>query len=429
MAETRTYVVTDKTVPAGSALPLRIELMTEWSMTSARSSEWARSWNRLDGVDLLRGLAIFFVSMNHVNMRLLSADMPYTRTLPKQLVSSLVWNGQRGVQIFFAVSGFLITSTTLRRWGSLSLVNVRAFYQMRFARIAPLLLALLAILSALHLAHVKHFIVPPETGGLGRALMAALTFHINVLEARRGYLPGNWDILWSLSVEEMFYIFFPLTCRLLGRGKLFIALLLAFVAMGPFARTLAGNGVWHEYSYLGSMDAISLGCLTALFVAKRRLPHAALVALVGSGTALLVFSLVFSRAADSWGLAGNGLDMTVLAVGTCMLIAAAAQTRWRSPRLLSPLLKMGQRSYEVYLTHMFLVFALFQLFTVVGKPMAAVPALFLSVILLSALLGEIVARFYSEPVNYLLRERWGDGPSRFGSVIEPAEATPRGVKV
>ena len=300
MAETRTYVVTNKTVPAGSALPLRIELMTEWSMASARSSESARSWKRLDGVDLLRGLAIFFVLMNHVNMRLLGAKVPYTKFLPAQLVHLLVWNGQLGVQMFFAVSGFLITSITLRRWGSLSNVNVRDFYLLRFARIAPLLLLLLAILSGLHFANVHNFVVTAKTGGLGRALIAALTFHVNVLEARRGYLPGNWDILWSLSVEEMFYLFFPLTCRLLGRGKLFIALLLAFVALGPFARTLAGNGVWHEYSYLGGMDAI-----------LPRLPHGTFrsqsddfrvppCALAGSGTALLVFSLVFSRAADWW---------------------------------------------------------------------------------------------------------------------------------
>jgi len=230
-------------------------------MTSA--AEAPRSWSRLDGVDLLRGLAILFVLMNHVNMRLLSADVTYTRGLPEQLVSSLVWNGQRGVQIFFAVSGFLITSTTLRRWQSLPRVSVRAFYQMRFARIAPLLVALLGILSVLHFAGVRHFTVSPKTGGLGRALIAALTFHVNVLEAHRGYLPGNWDILWSLSVEEMFYIFFPLTCRLLRRGKLFIALLLAFVMLGPFGRTVFthGNEVWREYSYLGGMDAISLGCL------------------------------------------------------------------------------------------------------------------------------------------------------------------------
>lgn len=390
-------------------------------MTSAESAEPARSWNRLDGVDLLRGLAILFVLMNHVNMRLLSADVPYTKALPVQLVSSLVWNGQRGVQIFFAVSGFLITSTTLRRWDSLALVSIRAFYQMRFARIAPLLVVLLAILSALHFAHIRHFVVPQKTGGLGRALLAALTFHVNVLEARRGYLPGNWDILWSLSVEEMFYIFFPLICGLFGRGKLLVTLLVGFVILGPFGRTwLAhGNEVWREYSYLGGMDAISLGCLTAIFIAKRRLTRSVVATLVSVGTLVVGFSLCFSLTADRWGLSRTGLDMTVLAAGTCMLIAAAAQARWRSPRLLRPLLKLGQRSYEVYLTHMFLVFALFQIFVAIGAPMIGVPALFLVVILLSGFLGEVVARFYSEPANRFLRERWGDGAKRLGSVIEP----------
>jgi len=79
---------------------------------------------------------------------------------------------------------------------------------MRFARIAPLLFLLLAILGILHFANFEDFVVSAKTGGIGRALLAALTFHVNVLEARRGYLPGNWDILWSLSVEEMFYLFF-----------------------------------------------------------------------------------------------------------------------------------------------------------------------------------------------------------------------------
>jgi peptidoglycan/LPS O-acetylase OafA/YrhL len=391
--------------------------------TSAKSAE--SGWTRLDGVDLLRGLAIFFVLMNHVNMRLLSANVPYAKSLPQQLVSSLVWNGQRGVQIFFAVSGFLITATTLRRWDSLSIASVRAFYRMRFARIAPLMLALLAILSALHWAHIPHFVVQQSTGGLGRALIAALTFQINVLEARRGYLPGSWDILWSLSVEEMFYLFFPLVFWLLGRGKLFIALLLAFVVLGPFGRTFAhGNEIWHEYSYLGSTDAIALGCLTALFVARHRLSRAGVIALVGLGTAVLIFSLGFSFRVDSWGLAGNGLDMTVLAMGACMLIAAASQTRWRSPWLFRPLLKMGQRSYEVYLFHMFLVFTLFQLFVAMGQPMRAVPVLFFAVILLSGVLGELVARFYSEPLNRLLRERWEDSKP-LGSIVEPAKTGPK----
>src|SRR5215472_9304838 len=259
---------------------------------------------RIDGIDLLRGLAIFFVLMNHVNMRLLLAKMPYSQGLPRQLVKSLFWNGQYGVQMFFAVSGFLITSITLRRWESLGQVSLPGFYRLRFARIAPLLVLLLAILSVLHLANVHNFVVPAKTGGLGRALLAALTFHVNVLEARRGYLPGNWDILWSLSVEEMFYFFFPLACRLLGREKLLIALFAGFVLMGPYARAiLAGDSeIWREYSYLGSMDAIALGCLTAILVSRVQFSQRLLRTLLGLGLLLLIFILCFSRQADRWGL-------------------------------------------------------------------------------------------------------------------------------
>jgi peptidoglycan/LPS O-acetylase OafA/YrhL len=389
-------------------------------MTSGEFANPARSWSRLDGVDLLRGLAIFFVLMNHVNMRLLMAHIPYTKGLPDQLVYSLVWNGQFGVQIFFAVSGFLITSTSLRRWGSLAKVSVRDFYVLRFARIAPLLLALLAILSTLHWAGLEGFVVPHKTGGLGRALVAALTFHINLLEARRGYLPGNWDILWSLSVEEMFYLFFPLLCRFLGRGRLLTILLLAFVAAGPFARSIAfnHNPVWQEYSYLGGMDAIALGCLTALLVARTRFSRPALLASGGVGAALVIFSLGFSIQAYTWGLGRNGLNMTILAIGSCMIIVAAAQTQWKAPRLSAPLLSVGRRSYEIYLTHEFIVVAFFTLFLRYGKPMRAVPVLFLAVIVAAALLGNLVARSYSEPMNRYLRKRWGDGPTKLGSAID-----------
>jgi peptidoglycan/LPS O-acetylase OafA/YrhL len=363
------------------------------------------------------------VLMNHVNMQLLGAKVPYTRGLPAQLVYSLVWNGQFGVQIFFAVSGFLITSTTLRRWGSLSRVSVREFYQLRFARIAPLLLLLLAILSGLHLAHIEEFVVSQKTGGLGRALFAALTFHINLLEARRDYLPPNWDILWSLSVEEMFYLVFPLACRLLRRDRFLLIPLLVFVVLGPFARSRAfnHNPVWREYSYLGGMDAIALGCVTALFVARRRLSPTGL-AIVGSlGTGLLVFSLGFSIRAYIWGLGRNGLNMTILAAGACMVIAAVAQIHWQAPRIFNPLLKFGQRSYEVYLTHVFVVLGLFRLFIAANKPMKVVPALFIGTILLAGVLGELVARAYSEPMNRWLRKRWGDGPERLGSVVASVE--------
>jgi peptidoglycan/LPS O-acetylase OafA/YrhL len=384
------------------------------------AADVAHSWARLDGVDILRGLAIFFVLMNHVNMRLFLAKIPYTRGLPSQLVSSFVWNGQHGVQMFFAVSGFLITSTSIRRWGSLSRVSMRDFYALRFARIAPLLVLLLAVLCALHAAGLKDFVVSDKTGGLSRALIAALTFHINVLEAHRGYLPGNWDILWSLSVEEMFYLFFPPVCRLLGRGKWLVAFLLILVVLGPFGRTILahGNEVWREYSYLGGMDAIALGCLTAIAGSRIKISRRAIGVLAGLGTVLVLFILGLSNQAEAWGLERSGLDMTVLAIGSCMVITAAAETRWKSPRVVLPLISLGRRSYEVYLTHMFVVFAAFGLFKAAGLSLAAVPALFISVILISGLLGGLVARFYSEPMNRRIRQRFGDGPETLGSAVQ-----------
>jgi peptidoglycan/LPS O-acetylase OafA/YrhL len=391
-------------------------------VTSIGASTARRGSGRIDGVDLLRGLAVFFVLMNHVNMRLLGAEVPYTHGLPKQLVSSLVWNGQFGVQIFFAVSGFLITSTTIRRWGALSRVSMRGFYLMRFARIVPLLLLLLTLLSLLHFAHIKYFVVSAKTGGLGRALFAALTFHVNVLEARHGYLPGSWDILWSLSVEEVFYLVFPVTARLLGRGKLLVVLLLSLVVIGPFARTIFshGNEVWREYSYLGGMDAIALGCLTAL-LSRFRFSRRVLWTFASIGAAFLILILAFSIRVDAWGLARSGLDMTILAIGACMIIIACTQAEWRSPRFMNPLLNLGQHSYEVYLTHMFVVFGAFQLFVLGGKPMIAVPVLFLIVILIAGLLGEVVARSYSEPMNRCIRERYSpshaDAP-HLQSVVE-----------
>jgi peptidoglycan/LPS O-acetylase OafA/YrhL len=374
---------------------------------------------RLDGVDALRGLAIFFVLMNHVNMRLRIARVPYANGLPEQLVSSLVWNGQFGVQIFFAVSGFLIASNALRRWGALSRTDVRDFYALRFSRIAPLLLLLLSVLSALHLTGVKNFVISQKAGGLGRALLAALTFRVNVLEANRGYLPANWDILWSLSVEEVFYLFFPIACRVLKPGKVFVAILVAFVALGPFGRTMLaqGNGVWKEYSYLGSMDAIAFGCLTALLVSRIRFSRGMLWALAIFGAVSMVFILGFSIRVSEWGLERNGLSMTILAIGTCMTIIAAAQMNWTAPRAMRPLIALGERSYEIYLTHMFVVFALFEIFLQAGRPVRGVPLLFIATVLASALVGNLTARLFAEPMNRALRKLFGQESNRLASVV------------
>jgi hypothetical protein len=70
----------------------------------------------------------------------------------------------------------------------------------------------------------------------------------------------------------------------------------------------------------------------------------------------------------------------------------------------------------------FVVFALFKLFVAAGKPLPGVPILFIGVILFAGLLGEWLARFYSEPMNRLLRKHWGEGPNRLGPAIHAGGA-------
>ena len=369
-------------------------------------------------MDVLRGLAILFVVLNHVHMRLAIADIPYVADTSKPLIASLVWNGQFGVQIFFAVSGFLITSTALRRWSVLSNLRLRDFYLLRVARIVPMLLALLAVMTVLHYANVSSFVVSEKTGGIGRALLAALTLHVNLLQAQRGWLPANWGVLWSLSVEEMFYLFFPLVARFLSRSNFFPSILLCFVALGPFARTIfaRGNEIWAEQSYLGGMDAIALGCLTALLVCRVHFSRTALRVIAVAGATLILSILLGLRLTYVPLIAESGLDMTIIALGTCMVIIAAAQTQWKGPRLLAPLLRLGQCSYEVYLTHMFVVFAFFAIFVKCGNPIWSVPLLFIVTVVVAAAAGDIVARFFSEPLNRMLRECWRDGSRQLASI-------------
>jgi len=351
-------------------------------------------------------------------MRLAIADIPYVADTSKPLIASLVWNGQFGVQIFFALSGFLITSTALRRWSVLSNLRLRDFYLLRVARIAPMLLALLAVMTVLHYANVSSFVVSEKTGGIGRALLAALTLHVNLLQAQRGWLPANWGVLWSLSVEEMFYLFFPLVARFLSRSNFFPSILLCFVALGPFARTIfaRGNEIWAEQSYPGGMDAIALGCLTALLVCRVHFSRTALRVIAVAGATLILSILLGLRLTYVPLIAESGLDMTIIALGTCMVIIAAAQTQWKGPRLLAPLLRLGQCSYEVYLTHMFVVFAFFAIFVKCGNPIWSVPLLFIVTVVVAAAAGDIVARFFSEPLNRMLRECWRDGSRQLASI-------------
>src|SRR5574337_929923 len=179
---------------------------------------------RNPGLDLLRGLAIVLVVLNHLGLRIPLKQTALVEVLPAWFLSRLNYNGYEAVFVFFVISGFLIASNALRRWGGLERIELRAFYARRFARIVPCLLVLIAVLALLHLLAVPDYIIHRPGQSLPGAIWAALGLHLNWYEGQTGYLPGSWDVLWSLSIEEAFYIGFPLVCLLTRQRRVLLPL-------------------------------------------------------------------------------------------------------------------------------------------------------------------------------------------------------------
>ena len=372
------------------------------------------STSRYDSIDLLRGISVLAVVLAHSNYALESVGYSVGRGMPRWLHDALFTNGGDGVAMFFAISGFLITLISTRRFGSLGQLSLGTFYRTRFARIAPPLLLLLAVLSILHLANFAPFRITSQGVSLSGMLFAVFTFQMNWYGATHGFLPAGWSVLWSLSVEEMFYLFFPLLCVFLLRKKqmapAFPALLVFLIGYGYHARTPAytTNLVWMYQSYFGNVDKIALGCLFALLASRlESQPETSKLRMAYgfgvTGTAVLLLSILWEPPAALGGhrvphlLGHTGTDV----FATCLIMAGGVLRPQRGMVLTAPLRWFGRHSYEVYLTHMLVLVGALAIFQRLSPDLA--PIWIGAVIAFSGLSGYLLAHFVSEPMNRLLR--------------------------
>jgi peptidoglycan/LPS O-acetylase OafA/YrhL len=360
---------------------------------------------RSAGIDGLRGLSVLAVILLHIWIRIPFAQNPLGAAFPPWLTSVVFRSGFYGVMTFFVISGFLITTISLERWKSLPRIPVAAFYRLRFARIGPCLLLLLAVLSALHVAGVPGFVIDPATATLPSALLATLTFRINVFQADHGMLPAAWDVLWTLSIEEMFYLLFPLVCRVARSEFVIVVVLLAVAVAGPLARVFGPHeNDMQDQTYLCCMDGIAWGCIAALAVRHVRFGILALRTMFVVGLALAIFIDAFRKAVFESGLVSTGLYVTVLEVGVALLLIAIQ--RGTAERFFArgtgALRFFGRNSYEIYLTHMFVVLGLTAFYRTTMRD-TTTPLWYVAIIAMSGGLGYIVAHFYSNPLNARIR--------------------------
>ncbi|MBE1158880.1 acyltransferase family protein [Dyella acidiphila] len=363
---------------------------------------------RNPGIDLLRGLSILLVVLHHIGLRIPLKHGVLAAWLPGFVLGAINYNGYESVFVFFVISGFLITSHSLQRWGGLDRIDARAFYARRFARIAPCLLALLLVLSVLHLGGVQDYVITRAGQSLPRALVAALGLHLNWYEGHYGYLPGNWDVLWSLSIEETFYLGFPIACLLVRRTWLLALLLGLFALSLPWSHAvLADNEIWQEKAYLPGMAAIAAGVCGALLV-RHRQAHAVWIAriFIAAGACGLAAVLLAER--WLWPLLHDGC-LLLLTLSVMSMLAGLHWRQqlgaWRPWRALDWLRSFGRLSYEIYLSHMFVVYTLVRLFRSHGADMQWGVLWYLPAVPLCWLLGAAVARWISLPCEAWLKAK------------------------
>lgn len=325
--------------------------------------------SRNPGIDLLRGVSILFVILNHIGLRIPLKKTVLADLLPPWFLSRLNYNGYEAVFVFFVISGFLIAGNALRRWGDLAHIDIKTFYALRFSRIVPCLLVLVAVLSVLHGLGVQDYVIDRPGQSLPRTILAALGLHLNWYEGMTGYLPGNWDVLWSLSIEEVFYIGFPIVCLLTRRVWILAPLLVLLAVSMPWTHAaLAGNEIWQEKAYLPGMAAIAIGVLGALFAGWRTLALREIVLLGWLGSIGLIAATVDGM--QMWQLLRDGYLLLLSLSALCLLLACEQRQRlgaWPTWKALDGLRACGRLSYEIYLSHMFVVYAVVRAYRASGS--------------------------------------------------------------
>ncbi len=302
----------------------------------------------LPGIDALRALAVLAVFLYHAGVEW----MP---------------GGFLGVDLFFVISGYLITSLLLREFRGGGHVKLGRFWLRRARRLLPAVGVMIAVTMV-----VGAIVEPDRVDQMRGDAIASLAYFANwhFVYADVSYFdqfqrPSLFTHLWSLSVEEQFYLFWPLVfaagMKLFGRGRLLLGVLAGAAGSVALAWILFDPGADASRVYYGT-DTHAVGLLAGVALAlvwspielrrRRTGPLVGPILDVVGVLALAFVVLGFLRVHDYDPALYHG-GYAWLALVSALLLAVLAHPAARLGGILgqAPVLWLGLRSYSFYLWH------------------------------------------------------------------------------
>jgi peptidoglycan/LPS O-acetylase OafA/YrhL len=310
-----------------------------------------RRAGHIPALDGLRGVAVGLVLLNHFLVW-------EPTTTAERILTAITSGGWAGVDLFFVLSGYLISGIVLDHDGPGFL---RAFYTRRALRIIPPYVAFLALLGALLTTGVVG--AAGDFEQFRRALPWLATFTNNIrltIDGGFGVVRGLAGHLWSVAVEEQFYLAWPLLLLTVPRRRTMQLVVAAIVGAFAFRCVLELTGAPHGAAFWlmpSRMDALAIGAGVAVWERDRGLAQsvrgpsaalwcAALAVLLVLVTAVYRLSPVAIRTAE--------LSLVPLAFGALLVVALRTSADAPLRRLLEMrwLRATGTYSYAIYLFHM-----------------------------------------------------------------------------
>lgn len=289
--------------------------------------ENATSASRIPSLDGLRAVSIVLVMTGHA----IQGPHPF-------LFRLLLLHADLGVRVFFVISGFLITSLLLNERSETGGISLRLFYARRTLRILPAFLAFIAFVAILNAFGIVQ--IPAANWAY------ALTYTFN-FNPRPPWVLGH---LWSLSVEEQFYLLWPLAMRFAGRATwLIVATLSVFAGFAVHALNLIDPALHYAFPFV--CGPLAMGCMLAIEAPRLKRVIARSEFLSRDGFFLVALPLIALLDTLDVGTANRWIaPLTNSLVTLCVARLVFAPTGAVGRMLNSPpLVWLGRLSYSLYL--------------------------------------------------------------------------------